>query len=753
MSNKNVQTMIASLMLSATLATMSVPIGQVVLADTTEDSELQKTPEQIQIEAMTDIINKSLKAIEAASTTNEIQQIMDDTEDALGDLLAENEITETEDDSDTRADWIPEWVPLFGVTKTPNNETTTQVSQALSDSKRTQFTNDAKLIVKQHLAIINLNLTLDFMEQEFDRLTVENHEKAAIKAIKKATTVDEAQAIIDQLHKDVSTISKRIGTEPIDTVQEDATNLIIESLNALLVTVRANDTLTDAERTDTEIRLTNESIRARNAIIDLDEETVGEVNTIVNDAIHAMQTIAKENGTANTEKTIRDAHTKLEGSQTDNLNTINSNKTLTDQDKELAVTEIKRLTAEAKVAVTNAVTEAEAKAIVVSHTDSMVAYIAAVIKDAEENAKVDAEELETEKAEAKRQLGEQFEQAFSKLDGNKTLTTKERESLRDLLSALQKDVYNQLEKADTQALIDTILDLTQRDLDNYTSITGEQVDDTETLNKEKAKQKKVLAGIKDDVDGILALNKSLTEEERAQASIAINEIYDAAKQEIEGVSDVKGVNVAVTNAKEKMTARANASGTALTDAQKVEMKKKLAQDGEDALQKLKKLAKEREIRDSKLIVPISQIKTAVLNAQLHVDNVTDEAEFAIVQANLSKELEKLTNIKTDDNGGGNGGGNGGTGDTGNGSGTTGGNSNSGTTGASTDKPNFTDVKSDTKTDAKVDTKDAGTKTEKLPQMGEKSNMFGIISGLLLMSVSGIFFMRRKLGTKSDKTNE
>ncbi|HEM5178033.1 TPA: DUF1542 domain-containing protein, partial [Streptococcus suis] len=438
----------------------------------------------------------------------------------------------------------------------------------------------------------NPNLTKEQVDKALE--DVQKDFDKAKTAINEATTPDAVQAEMD---KGVAALAKDV----LDAAKQDAKNKIAKDAAAAKEAIASNPNLSDEAKeaakkaVDTDAQAATDAIdKALKPDAVQAEEDKG-VAAITKDVLDAAKQDAKN-------KIAKDAAAAKEA--------IASNPNLTDAEKKTFTDAV-----DAEVAKANdAISAATSPADVQKEEDAGVAAIAEDVLDAA-------------KQDAKNKIAKESDAAKSAIDANPNLTPEEKESAKKAIDTDAQAATAAIDKASTPDAVQVeedkgvaAINLITAKADAKGVIAAKLADEIKKLEDKQAEAEKAIDA------------STMTNEEKAIAKKALQDVVDKGKAELEDVARV------ATNEIHKATTAEDAKAATLAGEKSLTDTGKEARDAVE-LAKDKELAKEairtEEEEATRIVEKLAENALKAINSD---PNLSDEDKQA--------EIKKLTDVVT-----------------------------------------------------------------------------------------------------------
>ncbi|NQS17472.1 DUF1542 domain-containing protein [Streptococcus suis] len=537
-----------------------------------EDPNLSDEAKEAEIKKLTDAVTKTLETIRdnADKATQEAEKAQ-----ALADL---EKAKETQKIADKAA--IDE---LNLLVKDGELEATKRdvLNQLEKDAAR----------AKEDIAK-NPNLTKEQVDKALE--DVQKDLDKAKTAINEATTPDAVQAEMD---KGVAALAKDV----LDAAKQDAKNKIAKDAAAAKEAIASNPNLTDAEKktftdaVDAEVAKANDAISAATSPADVQKEEDAGVAAIAEDVLDAAK---------------QDAKNKIAKEVAAAKEAIDANPNLSDAEKEASK---KAVDADAKAA-TEAIDASTSPVEAQSAEDKGVGSIAQDVLDAA-------------KQDAKNKIAKESAAAKSAIDANPNLTPEEKESAKKAIDTDAQAATAAIDKASTPDAVQVeedkgvaAINLITAKADAKGVIAAKLADEIKKLEDKQAEAEKAIDA------------STMTNEEKAIAKKALQDVVDKGKAELEAAARV------ATNEIHKATTAEDAKAATLAGEKSLTDTGKEARDAVE-LAKDKELAKEairtEEEEATRIVEKLAENALKAINSD---PNLSDEDKQA--------EIKKLTDVVT-----------------------------------------------------------------------------------------------------------
>ncbi|NQO50891.1 DUF1542 domain-containing protein, partial [Streptococcus suis] len=438
----------------------------------------------------------------------------------------------------------------------------------------------------------NPNLTKEQVDKALE--DVQKDFDKAKTAINEATTPDAVQAEMD---KGVAALAKDV----LDAAKQDAKNKIAKDAAAAKEAIASNPNLTDAEKktftdaVDAEVAKANDAISAATSPADVQKEEDAGVAAIAEDVLDAAK---------------QDAKNKIAKEVAAAKEAIDANPNLSDAEKEASK---KAVDADAKAA-TEAIDASTSPVEAQSAEDKGVGSIAQDVLDAA-------------KQDAKNKIAKESAAAKSAIDANPNLTPEEKESAKKAIDTDAQAATAAIDKASTPDAVQVeedkgvaAINLITAKADAKGVIAAKLADEIKKLEDKQAEAEKAIDA------------STMTNEEKAIAKKALQDVVDKGKAELEAAARV------ATNEIHKATTAEDAKAATLAGEKSLTDTGKEARDAVE-LAKDKELAKEairtEEEEATRIVEKLAENALKAINSD---PNLSDEDKQA--------EIKKLTDVVT-----------------------------------------------------------------------------------------------------------
>ncbi|MBY4634543.1 DUF1542 domain-containing protein [Streptococcus suis] len=427
----------------------------------------------------------------------------------------------------------------------------------------------------------NPNLSEEDKKAYFDDINA--IKETAIEKINNAEDTEEITAAIDEAEI-------AYNEDVINAAQLDALNKLEKDSEETKAAVDANPNLTSEEKA----------------------KAIAKVDELVNNAeSDILSQPTPEKVQAVEDKADKDlAKVELQAAANDAKKGIEANPNLTPEEKDVA----KKAVEDAVKVATDAIDKASTPAEVDTATSNGVKAI-------------DAEEFKATQKDAKNKIAKEAESAKKAIDDNQNLTPDEKESAKNAVEAAAKVATDAIDKASTPNAVQVeedkgvaAINLITAKADAKGTVAAKLADEIKKLKDKQAEAEKAIDA------------STMTNEEKAIAKKALQDVVDKGKAELEDAARVATNEIHEATTTEKAKAAELAGEKSLTDTGK---------EARDAVElaKDKELAKEA-IRTEKEEATkiVEKLAEDTLKAIKEDPNLSDEAKEA--------EIKKLTDAVT-----------------------------------------------------------------------------------------------------------
>ncbi|MCQ9275807.1 DUF1542 domain-containing protein [Streptococcus suis] len=628
--------------------------------------------------ALQDVVDKGKAELEdvARVATNEIHEATTTEKAKAAELAGEKSLTDTGKEARDAVELAKDKELAKEAIRTEKEEATKIVEKLAEDTLKA-INEDPNLSDEAKEAEIKkltdaVTKTLETIRDNATTATQEAEKAQALADLEKAK---ETQKIADKAAIDELNLLVKDGE--LEVTKRDAKNKIAKDAAAAKEAIDSNPNLTDAEKktftdaVDAEVAKANDAISAATSPADVQKEEDAGVAAIAEDVLDAAKQDAKN-------KIAKDAAAAKEA--------IDSNPNLTDAEKEAA----KKAVDTAAQTATDAIDKALKPDAVQAEEDKGVGAIAKDVLDAaKQDAKnkiakevvaakeaiasnpnltdaekktftdavdadakvatdaidkastpdaVQAEEdkgvaaitkdvLDAAKQDAKNKIAKEAAAAKSAIDANPNLTPDEKESAKKAVEEAAKVATDAIDKASTPIAVQAeehkgvaAINLITAKADAKGAVAAKLADEIKKLKDKQAEAEKAIDA------------STMTNEEKAIAKKALQDVVDKGKAELEAAARVATNEIHKATTAEDAKAAALAGEKSLTDAGKK------ARDAVE-LAKDKELAKEairtEEEEATKAVEKLAENALKAINSD---PNLSDEDKQA--------EIEKLTDVVT-----------------------------------------------------------------------------------------------------------
>ncbi|HEM5244475.1 TPA: DUF1542 domain-containing protein, partial [Streptococcus suis] len=537
-----------------------------------EDPNLSDEAKEAKIKKLTDAVRKTLATIHdnATTATQEAEKAQ-----ALADL---EKAKETQKIADKAAIDELNLLVKDGELEATKRDVLNQLEKDAARAKE-DIAKNPNLTKEQ------VDKALEDVQKDFDK---------AKTAINEATTPDAVQAEMD---KGVAALAKDV----LDAAKQDAKNKIAKDAAAAKEAIASNPNLTDAEKktftdaVDAEVAKANDAISAATSPADVQKEEDAGVAAIAEDVLDAAK---------------QDAKNKIAKEVAAAKEAIDANPNLSDAEKEASK---KAVDADAKAA-TEAIDASTSPVEAQSAEDKGVGSIAQDVLDAA-------------KQDAKNKIAKESAAAKSAIDANPNLTPEEKESAKKAIDTDAQAATAAIDKASTPDAVQVeedkgvaAINLITAKADAKGVIAAKLADEIKKLEDKQAEAEKAIDA------------STMTNEEKAIAKKALQDVVDKGKAELEAAARV------ATNEIHKATTAEDAKAATLAGEKSLTDTGKEARDAVE-LAKDKELAKEairtEEEEATRIVEKLAENALKAINSD---PNLSDEDKQA--------EIKKLTDVVT-----------------------------------------------------------------------------------------------------------
>ncbi|MGU7809635.1 DUF1542 domain-containing protein, partial [Streptococcus suis] len=422
----------------------------------------------------------------------------------------------------------------------------------------------------------NPNLSDDDKQAHFDDINATK--ETAIEKINNTEDAEEITAAIDEAE-----IAYK--EDILNAAQLDALNKLEKDSEETRAAIDANPNLTPEEKA----------------------KAIAKVDELVNNAeSDILSKPTPETVQAVEDKADKDlAKVELQAAADDAKKGIEANPNLTPEEKESA----KKAVEDAVKVATDAIDKASTPAEVDTATSNGVKAI-------------DAEEFKATQKDAKNKIAKEAESAKKAIDDNQNLTPDEKESAKNAVEEAAKVATDAIDKASTPNAVQVeedkgvaAINLITAKADAKGTVAAKLADEIKKLKDKQAEAEKAIDA------------STMTNEEKAIAKKALQDVVDKGKAELEDAARVATNEIHEATTTEKAKAAALAGEKSLTDTGKA------ARDAVE-LAKDKELAKEAIRTEEEATKIVEKLAEDTLKAIKEDPNLSDEAKEA--------EIKKLT---------------------------------------------------------------------------------------------------------------
>ncbi|HFI0586477.1 TPA: DUF1542 domain-containing protein [Streptococcus suis] len=552
--------------------------------------------------ALQDVVDKGKAELEDAArvATNEIHKATTAEDAKAAALAGEKSLTDAGKKARDAVELAKDKELAKEAIRTEEEEATKAVEKLAEDTRKAIEENpnlsdeDKQAEIKKLTAAVAKTL-----ETIRDNATTAMQEAEKAQALADLEKAKETQKIADKAAIDELTSLVKDGE--LEAMKQDAKNKIVKDAAAAKEAIASNPNLTDAEKktftdaVDAEVAKANDAISAATSPADVQKEEDAGVAAIAEDVLDAAKQDAKN-------KIAKDAAAAKEA--------IASNPNLSDEAKEAAK---KAVDTDAQVA-TDAIDKALKPDAVQAEEDKGVGAIAKDVLDAA-------------KQDAKNKIAKESGAAKSAIDTNPNLTTQEKESAKNAVEEAAKVATDAIDKASTPGAVQVeedkgvvAINLITAKADAKGAIAAKLADEIKKLEDKQAEAEKAIDA------------STMTNEEKAIAKKALQDVVDKGKAELEDAARVATNEIHKATTAEDAKAAALAGEKSLTDAGKK------ARDAVE-LAKDKELAKEAiRTEEEEATKAVEKLAEDTLKAIKEDPNLSDEDKQA--------EIKKLTDVVT-----------------------------------------------------------------------------------------------------------
>ncbi|HFI0101162.1 TPA: DUF1542 domain-containing protein, partial [Streptococcus suis] len=552
--------------------------------------------------ALQDVVDKGKADLEDAArvATNEIHEATTTEKAKAAELAGEKSLTDTGKEARDAVELAKDKELAKEAIRTEKEEATKIVEKLAEDTLKA-INEDPNLSDEAKEAEIKkltdaVRKTLATIHDNATTATQEAEKAQALADLEKAK---ETQKIADKAAIDELNLLVKDGE--LEVTKRDAKNKIAKDAAAAKEAIDSNPNLTDAEKktftdaVDAEVAKANDAISAATSPADVQKEEDAGVAAIAEDVLDAAKQDAKN-------KIVKDAAAAKEA--------IDSNPNLTDAEKEAA----KKAVDTATQTATDAIDKALKPDAVQAEEDKGVGAIAKDVLDAA-------------KQDAKNKIAKEAESAKKAIDDNQNLTPDEKESAKNAVEAAAKVATDAIDKASTPGAVQVeedkgvvAINLITAKADAKGAIAAKLADEIKKLEDKQAEAEKAIDA------------STMTNEEKAIAKKALQDVVDKGKAELEDAARVATNEIHKATTAEDAKAAALAGEKSLTDAGKK------ARDAVE-LAKDKELAKEAiRTEEEEATKAVEKLAEDTLKAIKEDPNLSDEDKQA--------EIKKLTDVVT-----------------------------------------------------------------------------------------------------------
>ncbi|MGQ7677768.1 DUF1542 domain-containing protein [Streptococcus suis] len=449
----------------------------------------------------------------------------------------------------------------------------------------------------------NPNLTKEQVDKALE--DVQKDLDKAKTAINEATTPDAVQAEMD---KGVAALAKDV----LDAAKQDAKNKIAKDAAAAKEAIDSNPNLSDEEKeaakkaVDTDVQAATEAIDASTSPVEAQSAEDKGVGSIAQDVLDAAK---------------QDAKNKIAKEVDAAKSAIDANPNLTDAEKKTFTDAV-----DAEVAKANdAISAATSPADVQKEEDAGVAAIAEDVLDAA-------------KQDAKNKIAKEAESAKKAIDTNPNLTPEEKESAKKAIDTDAQAATAAIDKASTPDAVQVeedkgvaAINLITAKADAKGAVAAKLADEIKKLEDKQAEAEKAID------------TSTMTNEEKAIAKKALQDVVDKGKAELEDAARVATNEIHKATTAEDAKAAALAGEKSLTDAGKK------ARDAVE-LAKDKELAKEairtEEEEATKAVEKLAEDTRKAIEENPNLSDEDKQAEIKKLTDAVAKTLETIRDNAT-----------------------------------------------------------------------------------------------------------
>ncbi|HFR3756944.1 TPA: DUF1542 domain-containing protein, partial [Streptococcus suis] len=469
----------------------------------------------------------------------------------------------------------------------------------------------------------NSNLTKEQLEKALE--DIQNDLDKAKAAVNEAATPDAVQKEED---KGVAAIAKDV----LDATKQNALNQLEKDAARAKEDVAKNPNLTKEQLEKALEGIQNDLDKAKTAINEaatsaaVQEEMNKGVTALAKDVLDAAK---------------QDAKNKIAKEAESAKTAIDASPNLTPEEKDVA----KKAVEEAAKVATDAIDKATNLSDVQTAEDNGVKAI-------------DAEELKAAQKDAKNKIAKEAESARKAIDDNPNLTPDEKESAKNAVEDAAKVATDAIDKASTPIAVQAeehkgvaAINLITAKADAKGAVAAKLADEIKKLKDKQAEAEKAIDA------------STMTNEEKAIAKKALQDVVDKGKAELEAAARVATNEIHEATTTEDAKAAALAGEKSLTDTGKeardaVELAKdkELAKEAirteeEEATKAVEKLAEDTrkaikenpnlsdEAKDAEIKKLTDAVRKTLATIRDNADKATQEAEKAQALADLEKAKE------------------------------------------------------------------------------------------------------------------
>ncbi|HEM4896907.1 TPA: DUF1542 domain-containing protein, partial [Streptococcus suis] len=438
----------------------------------------------------------------------------------------------------------------------------------------------------------NPNLLEEEKKAYFD--DIKESKEVAVEKINNAGNTDEITAAIDEAEI-------AYNEDVINAAQLDALNKLEKDSEETKAAIDANPNLTPEEKA----------------------KAIAKVEELVNNAeSDILSKPTPETVQAVEDKADKDlAKVELQAAADDAKKGIEANPNLTPEEKDVA----KKAVEDAVKVATDAIDKASTPTEVDTATSDGVKAI-------------DAEEFKATQKDAKNKIAKEAESAKKAIDDNPNLTPDEKESAKNAVEEAAKVATDAIDKASTPIAVQAeehkgvaAINLITAKADAKGAVAAKLADEIKKLKDKQAEAEKAIDA------------STMTNEEKAIAKKALQDVVDKGKAELEDVARVATNEIHEATTTEKAKAAELAGEKSLTDTGK---------EARDAVElaKDKELAKEairtEKEEATKIVEKLAEDTLKAINEDPNLSDEAKEAEIKKLTDAVTKTLETIRDNAT-----------------------------------------------------------------------------------------------------------